>query len=84
LAAVEFIGAFCAWEVFVVAVLMVDLLMPAITSTIILDQRCSELTNDSTCLEVKFEMLYTFGWVVMGGVFLVLVSQRIRLAHSVH
>jgi hypothetical protein len=36
---IDFIGAFCAWEVFAMAVIMVDLLMPSITSTIIHDKR---------------------------------------------
>lgn len=78
---IDFVGAFCAWEVFTVAVCMVDLLMPSVTSTIIMDQRCAKLaaqTGESTCLEVEFITKRTFGLVVLGGLMLVLVSQRVR------
>ena len=89
---IDFIGAFCAWEVFAVAVLMVDLLMPSITSTILLDPRCAQIisthtngTNtdtdkkNSNCFEVEFDIRKnTFWMVITGGVVLLLVSQNIR------
>lgn len=77
---IDFIGAFCAWEVFTVAVFMVDLLMPSITSTIIEDDRCAKLAQDnsSTCLEVEFDMKRTFWLVIVSGFMLLLVSRRIR------
>ena len=76
---IDFVGAFCAWEVFTVAILMVDLLMPSITNTIIRDKRCKLLSQDSqSCLEVEFDMRHTF-WVVIGsGILLWIVSLRIR------
>jgi Paraquat-inducible protein A len=78
---IDFVGAFCAWEVFAVAVCMVDLLMPSITATILLDKRCVQIaaqTGDTTCLEVEFVTRSTFALVLVGGSLLVLVSQRIR------
>lgn len=80
----DFLGAFCAWEVFGAALVMVDLLMPAITSTILIDPRCSTLTDDSSCLEVEFNLLHNFGWVLVGGVLLVLISTQIRLRHALY
>ena len=87
---IDFIGAFCAWEVFTVAVLMVDLLMPSITSTILIDPRCAQIvssnttnidtvTKNSNCFEVEFDIMEnTFWMVITGGVILLLVSQNIR------
>lgn len=74
---IDFVGAFCAWEVFTVAILMVDLLMPSITNTITSD--CKSLSQGSeSCFEVEFDMKSTF-WVVIGsGILLWLVSLRIR------
>jgi Paraquat-inducible protein A len=85
---IDFIGAFCAWEVFTVAVLMVDLLMPAITSTILIDPRCAQIVSTNTtgidsrnlnCFEMEFNILkHTFWMVVTGGVILLLISQNVR------
>jgi Paraquat-inducible protein A len=77
---IDFIGAFCAWEVFAVAVIMVDLLMPSITSTILMDPRCTQLIPDeSTCFQVEFDIVkVTFWMVVVGGCLLLLVSQHVR------
>jgi hypothetical protein len=77
---IDFIGAFCAWEVFAVAVVMVDLLMPSITSTIIMDARCTHLIPDhNTCLEVEFDIMKnTFWLVIVGGLMLLLVSHHVR------
>jgi hypothetical protein len=88
---IDFIGAFCAWEVFTVAVLMVDLLMPSITSTIFIDPRCAQIvstaatnttnidTKNANCFEVEFDVMKnTFWMVITGGVILLLVSQNIR------
>ena len=84
---IDFIGAFCAWEVFTVAVLMVDLLMPSITSTILIDPRCAQIISTNTtdsaknsnCFEVEFDIVKnTFWMVIAGGAVLLLVSQNIR------
>jgi hypothetical protein len=77
---IDFIGAFCAWEVFAVAVIMVDLLMPSITSTILMDPRCTQLIPDeSTCFQVEFDIVKMTFWMVMaGGCLLLLVSQHVR------
>jgi uncharacterized paraquat-inducible protein A len=75
---IVFIGAFCASEVFVVAVFMVDLLMPAITGTIINMPQCAEIYPGSTCLEVQFVLLWkTFGLLLIGGTSLVLVANLV-------
>jgi hypothetical protein len=77
---IDFVGAFCAWEVFTAALVMVDLLMPSITSTIVMDPRCAQLfPGSTTCLEVEFDMVRnTYGLVILMGIVLVLVSYRIR------
>lgn len=75
---VNFIGAFCAWEVLVVAVSMICLLMPSITNTILMDPRCSEVVDTPSgpgnCFEVEFRILRTFGLVLISGILLVVVS----------
>ena len=86
--AVDFLGAFCAWEVFGAALVMVDLLMPSITSTIWIDPRCSTMSSgnskDGNCLEVQFNMLHTFGWVLTGGILLLLISAHIKMRHALY
>jgi hypothetical protein len=57
---IDFIGPFCAWEVFTVAIVMVDMLMPSITATIVMDDRCAQISEDGTCLEVEFAILRSF------------------------
>jgi hypothetical protein len=71
---VDLIGAFCAWEVFVIAVAMICLLMPSITGTILMDSRCLEVDPTGSCFEVEFRVLQTFGLVLVSGVVLVLIS----------
>jgi hypothetical protein len=75
---VNFIGAFCAWEVLIVAITMICLLMPSITSTILMDPRCSEIVDTpagpGNCFEVEFRVRRTFGLVLISGILLVLVS----------
>lgn len=71
---VDLIGAFCAWEVFVIAVAMICLLMPSITGTILMDSRCSQVDPSGSCFEVEFRVLRTFGLVLVAGVLLVLTS----------
>jgi hypothetical protein len=73
--AMDFLGAFCAVEVFVVAVFMVDLLMPAITSTIINKPQCGQIYPGSSCLEVEFAIMWrTFALIFVGGSSLILVA----------
>jgi hypothetical protein len=74
LASMEFIGAFCAWEVLVAAVGMVDLLMPSITSTVILSPDCAQISPDGSCLSVEFNLLDPFATVLLGGLVLVALA----------
>mmetsp|Transcript_14177 Transcript_14177/g.30940 ORF Transcript_14177/g.30940 Transcript_14177/m.30940 type:complete len:729 (+) Transcript_14177:215-2401(+) len=74
LAAIELVGAFCAWEVFVVAVCMVDMLMPSITSTVVMKPQCASVSEDGKCLQVNFDLLQSFHWILIGGVSLIAVS----------
>jgi hypothetical protein len=68
LSTIEFVGAFCAWEVFAAAVFMVNLLMPAITTTIIMKPECSELDPESgSCLQVEFQLQDSFALLLIGG-----------------
>ena len=80
--AVDFVGSFCAWEVYTVALFMFGLLLPGITGTIINDPRCAELFEDTNkCLEVEQSMQGTgFVLVVISGLMLLAVSQHIRHA----
>ena len=71
---VDLIGAFCAWEVLVIAVAMICLLMPSITGTILMDSRCLEVDPSGSCFEVEFQVLQTFGLVLLSGIVLVLTS----------
>jgi hypothetical protein len=72
---IDFLGAFCALEVFVVAVFMVDLLMPAITSTIINKPQCGQIYPGSSCLEVEFAIMWrTFALIFVGGSSLIVVA----------
>ena len=65
---INFLGAFCAWEVFVIAILMVDMLMPSITTTIIQKPFCAEISDDGSCLQVEFNVIQNhFQWIIVGG-----------------
>mmetsp|Transcript_1214 Transcript_1214/g.2541 ORF Transcript_1214/g.2541 Transcript_1214/m.2541 type:complete len:748 (-) Transcript_1214:68-2311(-) len=78
-------GAFCAWEVFAIAVYMVDDLIPSVTNTIIHKPICDELSPDTnSCLMIEFNILQSFaGLLVVGGILLVLVSiVSVRLGFS--
>jgi len=71
----DLIGAFCAWEVLVIAVVMIGLLMPSITGTILSDSRCSELDASGQCFQVYYETLQpTFYFIIGTGFALVVVS----------
>lgn len=77
---IDFIGAFCAWEVFTIALVMVDLLMPSITQTIMNFKQCAEFAPESkSCFEMEFYVVrQTYAVVIVSGILLVLVSWRIR------
>uniref|UniRef100_A0A7S2ELC0 Uncharacterized protein n=1 Tax=Ditylum brightwellii TaxID=49249 RepID=A0A7S2ELC0_9STRA len=68
------LGAFCAWEVFVVAGFMVMLQMPSITNTIIERSECKEVEDDGKCLDVEYNFTKEIWMVVVGGFFLVFAS----------
>lgn len=72
---VNFIGAFCSWEVFAIAIVMVQMLMPSITNTIIQNKVCEKISDDGSCLQVEFNILpWTFWSIVLGGVLLIAVA----------
>jgi hypothetical protein len=77
---IDFIGAFCAWEVFTVALVMVDLLMPSITKTIMNFEQCAQFApTTSSCFEMEFDVeKKAYSFVIVAGILLVLVSWRIR------
>jgi len=77
LATIELVGAFCAWEVFIVAVCMVDMLMPSITSTVIMKPECKSISDDGKCLEVDFDLQKPFHWILIGGSMLIVLSNWI-------
>ena len=64
---VNFIGAFCSWEVFAIAIIMVQMLMPSITNTIVNNPICGQISSDGSCLQVEFNILPpTFSYIVIG------------------
>jgi hypothetical protein len=72
---VNFIGAFCSWEVFSIAIVMVQMLMPSITNTIIQNKVCANLSDDGSCLQVEFNIMpWTFWTILVGGFLLVATS----------
>jgi hypothetical protein len=71
---VDLIGAFCAWEVLVIAVAMICMLMPSITGTILMDKRCKQVDPTGSCFEVEFNILKTFILVLVSGTVLILIS----------
>ena len=72
---VGFIGAFCSWEVFAIAIVMVQMLMPSITNTIIRNKACQTISDDGSCLQVEFNILpLTFWTIALGGLLLILSS----------
>jgi Paraquat-inducible protein A len=73
-AASNVLAAFCAWEVFLVAMIMVELLMPSVTNTILNTRACEILSGDGTsCLVVSYERVHiafaclVLGWILVGG-----------------
>lgn len=65
--AIDCLGAFCSWEVLIVALIMIQLEMPSITDTIYQDDKCQEADPEHgrTCIEVQFNALDTFLVVVV-------------------
>jgi hypothetical protein len=72
---VNFLGSFCAWEVFAIATVMVQMLMPSITDTIIRNPVCGQISDDGSCLQIEFNLVpITFSLVIIGGFSLVGLS----------
>ena len=69
-------GAFCAWEVLIIALLMIQAEMPSITDTIYEDDRCMEADPEHgrTCVEVQFNVKDEFLLVAVAWVALVAAS----------
>ncbi|KAL7528950.1 hypothetical protein ACHAXR_002715, partial [Thalassiosira sp. AJA248-18] len=70
---IDALGAFCCWEVLIVALIMIQLEMPSITDTIYQDNRCEEADPEHgrTCIEVQFNALDNF--LVVGIAWFVLI-----------
>mmetsp|Transcript_21084 Transcript_21084/g.58615 ORF Transcript_21084/g.58615 Transcript_21084/m.58615 type:complete len:200 (-) Transcript_21084:588-1187(-) len=65
---VNFLGSFCAWEVFAIATIMVQMLMPSITDTIIRNPACASISDDGSCLKIEFNLVpIAFSMVLIGG-----------------
>jgi len=72
---VNFLGSFCAWEVFSIATIMVQMLMPSITDTILRNPACGTISDDGSCLKIEFNLVpVAFSMVVIGGTALVGLS----------
>lgn len=62
-------------EVFAVAIVMVQMLMPSITNTIIQNKACKQISEDGSCLQVEFNILPESFWtIVTGGLLLIAFS----------
>ena len=73
---IDALGAFCCWEVLIVALIMIQLEIPAITDTIYNDDRCHEAdpAHGETCIEVQFNVLDSFLTVILGWAVLIIGS----------
>jgi len=72
---VNFLGSFCAWEVFSIATIMVQMLMPSITDTIIRNPACGSISDDGSCLKIEFNLVpIAFTMIVIGGTSMVGLS----------
>jgi len=72
---VNFLGSFCAWEVFAIATVMVQMLMPSITDTIIRNPACGSISDDGSCLKIEFNLVpVAFAMVLIGGTSMVGLS----------
>ena len=72
---VNFLGSFCAWEVFAIATVMVQMLMPSITDTIIRNPVCGKISDDGSCLKIEFNLVpIAFSMVLIGGISMVGLS----------
>lgn len=76
LTTIDFLGAFCAWEVIALAAYLVSLLIPSTTSTIINLPECAVVSPETgQCLTVFFDPNDYFALVIVGGVVLIVVAQ---------
>jgi hypothetical protein len=59
---IDALGAFCCWEVLIVALFMIQWEIPSITDTIYQDDRCREADPEHgrTCIEVQFNAMDSF------------------------
>jgi len=71
---INFLGAFCAWDVFFVAVFMINLEIPPITNTIVMRPECKQVSDDGSCLEVEFNLIGAFGTVLAGAALTLLIA----------
>jgi hypothetical protein len=69
-------GAFCSWEVLIVALVMIQAEMPSITDTIYEDDRCMEADPEhgKTCIEVQFNVKDNFLLIAIAFAVLVAAS----------
>ena len=75
---INFVGAFCSWEVFAIAIVMVQMLMPSITNTIINNPVCGKISDDGSCLQVEFNILpNSFSTIAVGGFLLIIMSWQV-------
>ena len=68
---IDWMGAFCAWEVLVLAVWNVHHLLPNVTGYIFWMPHCWAISKDDVCFEVDLDANKWFGVVLLGGSLLV-------------
>jgi hypothetical protein len=64
---IPIVGSFCVWEVWMLAIVMIALLMPSFTNTILMNPQCQIL--DPTigfCFTVDFEILPEYTYLLNG------------------
>jgi hypothetical protein len=78
---ISMVASFCAWEVWMLAIVMIAMLMPSITNTILMDPQCQLLDpTTGSCFLVDFEILAEFRYLIVAGV--VLLSMMMWMTNS--
>jgi hypothetical protein len=76
---ITYIAPFCAYEILALACLLVKLLMPMTTSTIVnRHDDCAKVDDSGICLEVFFDLQSSFVLLICGGLLLVALSSYIH------
>ena len=78
--AIDALGAFCAWEVLLVAMVMIQHEMPGITDTIYQDDRCSAADPERgrACVDVRFDATNDV-WAVAAAWLVLIAASKVAM-----